>query len=622
MANPHEKWRDPKKEIPPKQLCRFIQPGSRIFIGSVCSEPTVLTEQLVKQKCCFVDCELVHFLTLSDNKFFDENEPSLFRHHALFAGNSMRDAVGQGKADYIPISLSDIPKLILSGRFRIDVALIQVSPPDEFGFCSLGINVDINRSVVQAAKLIIAQINPLMPRTTGDSFIRFEQIDHYHIHESELLEYSYPKCDEVARKIGCFCARIIENGSTLQVGIGNIPNAVLKHLEDKKDLAVYSEVLSDHFIDLFESGAVTCRKNIYPHVMTSFVMGTRRLYNFVDNNPFIEFRSTEYINNIVNIAKNHKLVSINAALSVSITGQVNSDSLGSKIYSGVSGQLDFTRGAAASRGGKPIICLPSTTRDGEISRIVARLEPGAGVVIPRSDVHYVITEWGMAFLHGKSIRDRVLQMIGIAHPKYRKQLLEEAKKMHFVYEDQMLPQTRDGVVVIYPDRYEWSYETKDCGTIFFRPVKPTDERQLQELYYQLNQDDRIMRFFIPKTTFTHRETQQSVNVDYDSTFVLVGLNGEDENRKMVAMSAYYLNRSQNIAEVAFTVTKEFRNQGIATHMTTKLIEIGKEKGIKGFFGEVLRDNASMMHVLKHLPYDVQLREGEGCLIFSFNWNGM
>lgn len=612
-------WRQQaaQREIAPERLAHFVKPGSRIYIGSGCSEPTILTEQLVLRKHSFSDCEIIHFLTLSGNKFFDDNEPSHYRHQALFVGQTIRQAVNEGKADYIPISLSDIPVLIETGRLRIDVALLQVSPPGKYGFCSLGINVDINRTVFDHAKLVIAQINPLMPRTSGDSYVRFADIDYFVYEESPLLEFTYPTPDELTRKIGRLCARIIENGSTLQFGIGNIPNATLMYLKDKKDLAVYSEVISDSLIDLIEEGVVTCRNNHHPHIRTSFAMGSRRLYDYVRENPFIEFQSTRQINNIINIAQNNKQVSINAALSVSLTGQVNSDSIGAAIYSGVGGQLDFTRGAALSKRGKPIICLPSTTRDGKISRIVATLQPASGVVIPRSEVHYVVTEWGVAFLHGKSIRDRVLQMIGIAHPDFRMELLEEAKRLNFVYQDQLLPLTKDGVVVVYPEQYEWHFETRSQGRVFFRPVKTTDERLLQELYYHLEAEDRKLRFFAPKSTFSHNETQSIVNVDYETVFALVGLVGDADNQQIVAMGSYYLNRASNIAEIAFTVAKEYRNQGLTNHMVTKLIDIAKEKGVRGFEGEVLKFNDPMIHILKGVPYATSFTAEDDSFHFRF-----
>ncbi len=617
-----EEWRQKSsdREISPDKLTELISPGSRIYIGSGCSEPTILTEQLVLRKNSFSDCEIIHFLTLSGNKFFDDDEPSHYRHQALFVGQTIRQAVNEGKADYIPISLSDIPELIKSGRLRIDVALLQVSPPGRYGFCSLGINVDINRTVFDHAKMVIAQINPLMPRTSGDSYVRFADMDYFVYQESPLLQFQYPPPDETTRKIGRLCARIIENGSTLQFGIGNIPNATLEYLKDKKDLAVFSEVISDSLIDLIEEGVVTCRNNHYPHIQTSFAMGSQRLYDYVRENPFIEFQPTGHINNIVNIAKNAKQVSINAALSVSLTGQVNSDSLGAHIYSGVGGQLDFTRGAALSKGGKPIICLPSTTHDGKTSRIVATLAPASGVVIPRSDVHYVVTEWGAAFLHGKSIRERVLLMIGIAHPKFRQELLAEAKRLNFVYQDQILPLTQDGVVVVYPEQYEWHFQAGEMGRVFFRPVKTTDERLLQELYYDLAVEDRKLRFFAPKSTFSHNETQLTVNVDYETVFAIVGLVGDADNQQIVAMGSYYLNRATNMAEIAFTVAESYRNQGLTSHMVSKLIDIAKEKGVRGFEGEVLKFNDPMVHILKTVPYATRFISEEDCFSFRFTFD--
>jgi acyl-CoA hydrolase/RimJ/RimL family protein N-acetyltransferase len=614
-----ENWRElhRKKEIRPEDLEDKIKRGSRIFIGTGCSEPLILTTQLVKKQWRIQDCEIFHFLTISPNKFFNERDPSLFRHHALFIGKSIREAVGEGRADYIPISLSDIPKMLKKGRLHIDVALLQLSPPDHFGYCSLGIDVDINRTVIDTAKLVIAQINPQMPRTMGDSFVHINNIDFFVYHDEPLLEFEYPPIDNVSAKIGKYIARLVENGSTVQFGIGVIPNAVLENLMDKKDLAIYSEVLSDSVIPLINSGVVNCSKNRFPHVMTSFVMGTKKLFNFVDNNPFIEFRSTEFINSIFNIAQNTKQISINAALTVSITGQVNSDSIAETFYSGVGGQSDFSRGAALSEGGKPIICLPSTTADGTKSHIVATLEPGAGVIIPRHDVHYVVTEWGIAYLHGKSIRDRVLQMIGIAHPKFRLEILQKAKDMHYIYEDQILPMTKDGTVVVYPEKYEWIYMSKTKGEVNFRPIKTTDERLLQDLYYELDDSDRILRFFAPRQAFPHKETLPKVNVDYENTMMIVGLVGSDENERFIAAGSYYWDRNTNMAEIAFTVTKDYRNQGLTKHMIYKLIEIAQEKGVAGFVGDVLAENGPMLHVLRSLPYDIHFSNYGDSFEFSF-----
>lgn len=610
------------KEIQLNRLTDFIKPGQRIFIGSGCSEPQSLTAELIKKQNRISDCEIIHFLTLGKNKFFSIYEPSLFRHNALFIGETMRDAIVEGKADYTPIMLSDIPKLFKSGRKPIDVALIQVSPPDKFGWVSLGINVDINKSVVNVAQLVIAQINPNMPRTMGDSFVHMSQINKWVYVDEPLIEATYQEPDETAHKIGNNIAKLVENGSTIQMGIGQVPNAVIKFLMDKKDLSVFSEVFSDGVIDLVEAGAINTEqiRTGRSKIMTSFVMGSNRLYRWIDNNPFVEFRTTEYMNNPFNIAQNDKQVSINAALTVDLTGQVNSDSIGNQFYSGIGGQADFERGAALSQGGKPIMTLPSTTADQSKSRIVPVLDEGAGVVLPRGDVHYVVTEWGYAYLHGKSIRERALLLIGIAHPKFRPWLLDEAKRLKYIYEDQMLPVTQDGIVVIYPELYESEYETPMGGKVFFRPIKTTDERMLQDLYYSLSMGDRVLRFFTPQKSFPHKQTQPKVNIDYETTMVIVGLLGTEPNQKIIAIGSYYLQRDINMAEIAFTVSDDYRNMGLTKYLIERLIRIAKEKGVYGFNGEVLPENKPMIHILQRLPYNVQFNNYEGEMVFKFRFD--
>ncbi|MBN2157241.1 MAG: GNAT family N-acetyltransferase [Candidatus Lokiarchaeota archaeon] len=619
LDNWQEVYKD--KKMPIASLSQIIKPGQRIFIGTGCSEPQTLTAELIKKQSRIADCEIIHFLTLGKNQFFSDFEPSLFRHNALFIGESMRNAVQEGKSDYTPIMLSDIPPLITSGQKHIDIALIQVSPPDKYGFVSLGINVDINKTVIDHADIVIAQINPQMPRTYGDTFVHMTVIDHWILVDEPLIEAKYQEPDEISQNIGKYISRLVENGSTIQMGIGQVPNAVIKFLMDKKDLSVYSEVFSDGVIDLVEAGVINAEslRTGRSKIMASFVMGSKRLYDWIDENPFVEFRPTSYINNILNISKNEQQISINAALTVDLTGQVNSDSIGNQFYSGIGGQADFERGAALSHRGKPIMALPSTTADGKKSRIVPVLEEGAGVVLPRGDVHYVVTEYGYANLHGKTIRERALLLIGIAHPKYRESLLKEAKRLNYVYPDQILPKTQDGVVVIYPELYESDFETDSGKIVHFRPVKFTDERLLQELYYSLSMDDRVLRFFSPQKSFPHKQTQPKVAVDYQNTMAIVGLVGEEGKERIVAAGSYYLNQNTNMAEIAFTVREEWRNQGLTRRVIEILARIAQEKGIRGFNGEVLPDNKPMIHILQTLPYKVQFRDYEGEMMFSFEF---
>lgn len=607
------------KQIDLTELTKIIKPGQRIFISSGCSEPEALTSEMIKNQHRIADCEIIHFLTVGRNKFFSKLEPSQFRHNALFIGDTMRQAVAEGYADYTPIMLSDIPKLIKSGRKHIDVALIHVSPPDKYGWCSLGINVDINKAVVNSADTVIAQINPQMPRTLGDSYVHMSQIDRWVFIDEPLIEFNYLEPDETSQKIGNHIARLIENGSTIQMGIGQVPNAVNKFLSDKKDLSVFSEVFSDGIMDLVEKGVINSEnlRTGRSKIMTSFIMGSRRLYDWVDNNPFVEFKTTEFMNSTIKISQNEKQISINAALTVDLTGQVNSDSIGNKFYSGIGGQADFARGAAMSPGGKPIIALRSTTRDGKISRIVSVLERGSGVVLPRGDVHYVVTEWGIAYLHGKTIRERALQLIGISHPKFRQKLLDDAKDLNYIYKDQILPLTQNGVVVIYPEFYESEFTTLDGKKIQFRPIKFTDERMLQELYYGLSIDDRILRFFTPQKIFPHKQTQVKVNIDYETTMAITGLVGKEPEQKIICVGFYFLDRSTNIAEISFTVNKNYRAKGLTKYMLSRLIRIAQEKGIRGFNGSVLAENQPMLHILQNIPYELQFMTDSDEITFMF-----
>ncbi|MFX0138925.1 MAG: acetyl-CoA hydrolase/transferase family protein, partial [Candidatus Hodarchaeota archaeon] len=405
---------------------KFVKAGSRIFIDSGCAEPIDLTRKLIELGLKLPDVSILHFLSLSDLDYYESagGIEDIFRHNAFFIGKSLRKYVEIGQADYTPMLLSEIPKLFKDGKMHIDTALIQVSPPDRYGFCSYGINVDIVKPIAESAEFVVAEINPKMPRTLGDSFIHMDDIDSFVLSDHDIIEFKYGELDDVSTKIAKFVASLIEDESTIQMGIGQIPNAVTQELIEKRDLGVHSEVFSDGIVDLVEKGIVTCKKKTLhkDKIICSFVMGTKRLYDFVNDNPMVEFHPCDYTNDPFIISQNKKQVAINAALSVDLTGQVNSDSLGHRFYSGIGGQVDFVRGAGRAIDGKPIMTLPSTAtlKDGTVvSRVVPYLQPGSGVVITRGDIHYIVTEWGIAYLYGKSIRERVLEMINIAHPDFR-----------------------------------------------------------------------------------------------------------------------------------------------------------------------------------------------------------
>jgi acyl-CoA hydrolase/GNAT superfamily N-acetyltransferase len=592
-----EKWKE--KEITAEVAINKIIPGNRVFIDSGCSEPQLLTLELIKQSEKLIDTEILHFLTIGPEKYFKDKAEDLFRHNAFFIGQTLREEINKGQADYTPIYASEIPSLFLTGRKHIDVALIQVSPPDPYGFCSLGINVDIAKPIAQSSYITIVEINPQMPRTLGNSFIHMKEIDYFVYNDTTLLEFHFDEPDEIAERIGKNLANLIQKGSTLHVGFGDLPNAALKYLMDKKDLGMHSHYVTDNIIPLIEEGILTCRKkNFHPEkIITSFALGTKKLYDFVDNNPFIEFYPSDYVCNPRYIGMNKNMVSINSARQIDLTGQVNAASEGYSFYSGLGETIDFMRGAAFSKGGKPIIIIPSTSKDGEKSRIVPHLDEGAGVMLSRGDAHYVVTEWGVAHLHGKTIRERVLELICVAHPKFRQSLLDEAKKLNYVYSDQMLPCDENGRICLYPSEYETFYTTRDKEKIKIRPVKTTDEPLLKELYYSLNERDRYLRFFEIRKEFTHSKTQFEVNIDYNNVFSLGAFIGEIGKEEMIGNATYYFNPQMNMAEYSFVVREDYRGKGIGTYLYQHIIIIAKEKGIKGFYGNIHFQNKETIRVI-------------------------
>ncbi|MCB0211121.1 MAG: acetyl-CoA hydrolase/transferase family protein [Anaerolineae bacterium] len=411
-----------------------IKSGQRIYLGGGAGVPLTLIDGLVRRAHMLRNVEITHILTFGKAPYVDAEFSASFRHNALFIGSAVRGAVQEGRADFTPIFLSEIPGLFRNGILPLDVALISVSPPDEHGFCSFGVEVGTTKPAAEAAKIIVAEMNHQMPRTMGDSFIHVSRLSHIIETDYPLPEAPQGGASEEHMMIGQYIAEMIPDGATLQMGIGSIPDAVLQNLGNHKDLGVHTELFSDGVIDMVEAGVITCaQKTFHPgKIVAGFLFGSKRLYNFVNNNPIIEMHPTDYVNDPFNIAKNNQMVSINSAIQVDLTGQVCADSLGTRFYSGVGGQVDFVRGAARSKGGLPIIAFPSTTRDESISRIVPILTEGSGVVTTRNDVHYVVTEYGVASLHGKTIHQRVQELINIAHPKFRDELGRAAHDLGYV----------------------------------------------------------------------------------------------------------------------------------------------------------------------------------------------
>ncbi len=618
ILNWHESYRE--KLTDAKSALSRIRRGARIFIGSACGEPQLLVRTLLDLAHTFADVEIIHFLDLGLTDYTGEIYTGYFRHNALFIGANSRAAIKEGRADYTPIFLSEVPLMMQRGTMPIDVALITVSPPDANGYVSLGVSVDITKTAAEVARYVVAEVNPNMPRTLGDSFLHVSEISAFVEHDAPLLEFVQKSPDTIARDIGRLISELIDNESTIQTGVGKIPGSVFPYLKDRKDLGIHTETFTEGIIDLIESGVITCRKkNLHRgKIVASFCMGTKRLYDYVHDNPLFEFRPCRYVNDPYVIARNDRMVSINSALTVDLTGQVCSDSLGFEFYSGIGGQVDFVRGSALSKRGKSIMVLPSTTEDGTISRIVPVLSPGSGVVVTRGDIHYVVTEYGAAYIHGKSIRDRAMMLIGIAHPDFREELLRAAKEQGYIYRDQALP------AVLYPKEYEINWIDGKGTTIFFRPVRATDERAIQELVYGLPPQDVYTRFFQSLKSFSHKVAMPLAAIDYTDRMAIAGVIGRDEpegREQIVAIGRYIRDPRSGYAEVAFTIHHEWQGRGIGTFLLKYLIRIAVEKKIAGFTADVLATNEPMMKVFSRSGHPLTTRLDEGVYELRIDFSG-
>jgi acyl-CoA hydrolase/GNAT superfamily N-acetyltransferase len=586
------------KVVDAQEAVSKIMRGSRVFIGTGCGEPQHLIKAMVKDDQ-LQDIMVYQMLSSTLSEFVeDESFLRRFSLKLFFIGQSMRKAAFEGKIDYIPEYLSQIPRLFASHRIGLDAALVQVSPPDRFGYCSLGVSVDITRSAVEHAAVVIAQVNSKMPRTWGDSFVHVDDINWLVPHEESLVE-ALPKVkdNEVSRRIGLYVSQLVDDGATLQIGFGHLPNALLKYLDGKRDLGIHTQLITDGLLPLFEKNVITNKqKSLLPgRVVTSLCMGSEKIYRYVDNNPAFYFRSSEFVNDPTVIARNDNLVSISSALEVDLTGQVCSDSMGHLFYSGIGDQVDFLRGSAMSNGGFSIIALPSTAQNGEVSRIVAHLSEGAGVATTRVDVNFIVTEYGIAELKGKGIYQRVMELAQIAHPKFREALIEFAKKRHYIFADQLPPTTED---LLFLEGYKYTLTLKNGKIVEFRPLLPSDEFAYRNFFYSLQEKTIYMRFFYKMRTFSHEVVQkQWSRVDYRKNMSIIGLVQKGGHKEIMAIGSYAEDEDER-AEVAFVVREDFQGNGVASYLLEILEKIAKENQYRSFSATVLRENAAMIRVFK------------------------
>ncbi|MCX7142713.1 MAG: GNAT family N-acetyltransferase [Proteobacteria bacterium] len=597
------------KLITAEAAARLIKPGQRVFVGTACATPRALLDALEALAQPPANVQLNYFLTTNALKRDADNRVKThYRHRVFFVGSDVREAVKQGAAEYVPISIARVPQLIRIGRIPIDVALIQVSAPDEFGYVSLGVSVDIVAAAVEQAKLVIAEVNPAMPRTMGDSTMHVNRIHKLVPVESPVIEYVHATVeDEVVQRIARYIAGIIDDGSTLQVGLGRIPNESLKYLDDRRDLGIHSDVITDAIIPLLEKGILTGRQKTERRgkIVTGFALGTRRLYDLLDRNPLFSFQPMEAICNPYTLSKQHKLVSVTQAFAIDLTGQVCSDQFDGEFYGGLAAQSEFLQGAARSPGGKPIICLTSTTDDGETSRVRPLLLAGEGVSVARTDVHYVITEYGIAYLFGKSIGERAVALIEIAHPKFRAQLLEEAKRLGYLPADQSLKSMRD-----YPVEEERVVKLKNGRQIMLRPARASDADGIRALFHSMPADDVYTRFFHRLHSLSNREVARLCNLNYETEVAFVAVEGPRENEQVVAQSCYFINPSTNLAETAFMVDPAWQGTGLGSALQRRMAEHARARGLRGFIAEVLPENSKMLALARGFSNNIHVERDE------------
>jgi acyl-CoA hydrolase/RimJ/RimL family protein N-acetyltransferase len=562
----------------------IVKPGDQVFVGSACATPRSLVEALERRVPRPDGVTLVHYLT--DGIGVGDPPTTHFRHRALFVGRDVHQLQETGLVEYVPVSLPEVPRLLRAGRLQLDVALIQVATPDSDGTCSLGISVDVTKPAALAARTVVAEVNPAMPRTRGASRIPVDRIHRFVEVETPVIEYVHDPAEGVEEQIARYVARLVSDGATLQIGLGRVPNRMLVYLRNRRELAIHSDVITEPVVDLVNAGVVS------GPLVTSMAMGTRRLYDLLDGDARFDFRPIDEVCDLSRIASISKLVSVTQAFSLDLTGQVCTESLDGELYGGVSAGPVFHRGAVASPGGVAVVCLASRTPTGSPA-IRAELAPGEPVAISRADVHWVVTEYGTAYLQGRALAERAVALMEIAHPDDRDALLEAAVERGLVGRSQLL-RSRDA----YPVDEERDVQLRDGRDVRLRPTRAADSGAMQELFFRLTADDVRSRFFQQLTSLTDEFAQHLCSVSYDDEMAFAAVVGPRERERIVATCCYYLDPSTGLADVAYIVDPEWQGAGLGTILHRRLVEYARARGIRGFTADVLVRNAAMLKVFE------------------------
>ena len=587
-----------------KEAIAVIKPAQRVFIGSSCGEPQHLVRALSEASNYFKDIEINRLLTMETaplTLIADRTRDQSLNIRSFYLGSAKPKAIARNQRFITPINLSAVPRLFKSRLLPIHVALIQVSPPDDFGWVSLGVAVDITLAAALSADLVIAQVNARMPRILGQSFLHVNDVDVFVEHDEPLLSIGETPELNAANDIGRLIARLIEDGSTMEIGLGATHQATLLALANKNDLGIHTQNMTNDIMHLFSRGVITNRKKGFNEgkMVAASAIGTEELYEFLNDNPAIEFHPSDYVNDPAVISRHNKMVSMSVAMIVDLTGQVAADALPYNHFSGVTGMLDFMRGAVQSNGGKSILMLPATDLQGKKSRIVPQLEDVAAVV-PRGDVHYVVTEYGAVNLFGKSLQERAMAMISIAHPEFRDELFYEAKKTGLLSAERTLNESIHGV---YPIHLEESVEI-DGEAVTIRPVKPVDERRIQEHFYSLDKDDVVARFFHEKTSFVHDDVKGVSLIDYIKDLTIVAVVGEFGFGRVIGIGECLVDPATNEAEMAFSISKPYQKKGLGKLLLDKLAFAARNNGTSGLIVYTSAQNRGMIKLFKSLPYKV------------------